>query len=112
LSTGSVFRAFDEAGLGASFAPRAAPVWTSINDVLRDAPVMGNDLMAPAQALLPVIAELENLLRRDPRVRFANLSGSGATMFALAGSSADAHALAGDIARAHPDWWTRAVRLT
>jgi 4-diphosphocytidyl-2-C-methyl-D-erythritol kinase len=112
LSTGSVFRAFDEAGLGASFAPRAAPVWTLPADVLRDAPVMGNDLMAPARTLLPVIAEMEALLRRDPRVRFANLSGSGATMFALAASSADALALAGDIALTHPDWWSHAVRLT
>jgi 4-diphosphocytidyl-2-C-methyl-D-erythritol kinase len=112
LPTARVFKAFDAMSLGASFAAQPAPRWASLVDVVRDASAMGNDLLAPALSLLPVIAEMEAVLRRDPRVRHANLSGSGATMFALTESGVDASALAHDIARARPNWWCRAARLT
>lgn len=108
LPTAEVYRRFDAMGLGARFGGAPAPSWATRADALAAMAAIGNDLQAPARALMPEIEAVSQKLR-DPRVRYAALSGSGATMFAITGAAADAASLANDIAAAHPDWWARAV---
>jgi len=64
-----------------------------------------NDLEAPAKALAPVIDDVLHALGELPGCRFARMSGSGATCFALFEDPGEAVAAA-DILRAqHGDWW-------
>ncbi len=64
-----------------------------------------NDLEAPAKALAPVIDDVLYALGELPGCRFARMSGSGATCFALFEDASEAVAAA-DILRAqHGDWW-------
>jgi 4-diphosphocytidyl-2-C-methyl-D-erythritol kinase len=64
-----------------------------------------NDLTQPAIALAPAIAEVLAVLARMPDLRFARMSGSGATCFGIFLSEAAANAAAAAIARAQPHWW-------
>jgi 4-diphosphocytidyl-2-C-methyl-D-erythritol kinase len=72
---------------------------------------IGNDLEAPARALMPELGELSERLGHEPRALAAGLSGSGATMFAITRSLDDAAALAEDIQRERPDWWVAEATL-
>jgi 4-diphosphocytidyl-2-C-methyl-D-erythritol kinase len=70
-----------------------------------------NDLEAPAKALAPVIGDVLRALGGMPGSRFARMSGSGATCFALFEDAAEAEKAA-DILRAqHGDWWIVPSRL-
>jgi 4-diphosphocytidyl-2-C-methyl-D-erythritol kinase len=103
LATPDVYRQFDAMTLGANFSEQAAPDWPDLEAALAFIAATGNDLEAPARALLPEIGAISTNLRADPRVRYAALSGSGATVFAL--TARDADALAEELQRAHPHWW-------
>lgn len=70
-----------------------------------------NDLEAPAVRLAPVIGDVLADLRASPGARFAAMSGSGATCFALYASRADAEASAMALAEAEPGWWVAAAPL-
>lgn len=70
-----------------------------------------NDLEAPAVRLAPVIGDVLAELRASPGARFAAMSGSGATCFALYASRADAEASAMALAEAEPGWWVAAAPL-
>lgn len=107
LGTREVYNQFDRMALGATFQERPSPLWTSADEVIAGARSLGNDLEAPAIALLPEIGDIRRALRRDPRVRYAALSGSGATLFALVDNSAAAKALARDVQSANPAYWVR-----
>ncbi len=71
----------------------------------------GNDLAAPAIALLPVIAEILAALAAAPGCLLARMSGSGATCFALFAEDGMAEAAAATIGQAQPGWWRVATRL-
>ena len=109
--TPPVYRRFDEMRLGAAFEERAAPNWKSGEEALADAARLGNDLEAPAVALLPELGDLLASLRADARSVHAALSGSGATCFAITNSAEDARSLAADLAARNRDWWVRATTL-
>ncbi len=64
-----------------------------------------NDLSPPALAMAPVIGEVIAALQNKPGLRFARMSGSGATCFGIFTSNAAAEAAARDIAAAYPGWW-------
>ncbi len=64
-----------------------------------------NDLEAPARKLAPVIDALVALLRAQPGVRLARMSGSGATCFALFDDIAARDSADGAIAAAMPECW-------
>lgn len=68
-----------------------------------------NDLEAPARRRAPEIAAVLAALRSRPECRFARMSGSGATCFALCDDDGAAAALAKAVAR--PGWWVAATRL-
>jgi len=111
LATGEVYRQFDRMQLGGSFAVRASPVWRDREGAIADIRTVGNDLEAPARALMPELAAVIDALRADPRALCVGMSGSGASVFALAESAAAAHALADDLRQRAPDWWVQATRL-
>lgn len=111
LSTAAVFGAFDALGLGRGFRPATAPVWRTQVEAFDGIRAAGNDLEAPARALMPALSDMMDVLRSDARVLYGALSGSGATMFALLERVEDAHALEADLQSSHPHWWVRATRL-
>jgi 4-diphosphocytidyl-2-C-methyl-D-erythritol kinase len=87
------------------------PEWTSppdfqaLIDCLR---ATRNDLMAPAIALAPQIANCLESLAGAP---FTRMSGSGATCFALVETGQEADALAAKVRQDHPGWWVQAGRM-
>lgn len=111
LATADVYRRFDAMGLGGDLAQEPAPSWCSAEEAYAAIGAVGNDLQAPARALVPEIAEAAAALRADARVRCVGLSGSGATLFALTEMQEDAAALAQSLGARHPQWWARCVRL-
>ena len=64
-----------------------------------------NDLESSAIAATPIIGEVLALLRKQPDVTLARMSGSGATCFALFDNEAARSAARNAIAAAYPDWW-------
>jgi len=95
VSTAAVFARWDGVDRGALGA----------GDALACALAGRNDLQQPAEQVAPVIAELLTLLGRQPGVRLARMSGSGATCFALFDHPDARDAAACAIAAAHPSWW-------
>jgi 4-diphosphocytidyl-2-C-methyl-D-erythritol kinase len=71
-----------------------------------------NDLESAAIALQPAIAKVLETLEALPDVRFARMSGSGSTCFALFLSQRAAAAAARHLGATHPDWWVRATTLS
>lgn len=63
-----------------------------------------NDLEAPALSLAPAIGEAL-ILVREAGARFARMSGSGATVFALFEDDVACHAAARHVAVCQPNWW-------
>jgi 4-diphosphocytidyl-2-C-methyl-D-erythritol kinase len=111
LATPAVF-----AALGCSKPPPPAP--TQAPPGFADLPALldrmrtaGNDLEAPAVALLPAIGEVKERLRSRPDCRYAAMSGSGPTCFGIFSSAESARRAAVAIAAANPDWWVAPTRL-
>lgn len=71
-----------------------------------------NDLEAPALRVEPVIGDVLSALRETEGVRFARMSGSGATCFAIYDSKDAASAAGHAIAQAQPGWWVHAGTLS
>ena len=103
LSTPEVFR--NRCG-GFTDIPRPQPDTLATPDGLAsELAARRNDLEAPAVRLAPVIGKVLAALKRAPGSRFAAMSGSGATCFALFDGEGDARAAAAALAEAEPDWW-------
>ena len=92
LPTGQVFKAWD----GIDRGPLGADL------------IGRNDLEAPARTIAPVIGDVLEALAG---ARFARMSGSGATCFALYDSAEERDSAAARIRVARPDWWILASRL-
>lgn len=109
VSTPEVFKALEDKHNLAmpKRIPRWRGGWSAIDWIAKQR----NDLEAPAIALAPVIADVLDALRALPGARFARMSGSGATCFALFEDRAEADFAAGQLADAHPDWWVTAATL-
>lgn len=71
----------------------------------------GNDLEAPARALVPEIGQCLRALERSGGCLLARMSGSGSSCFGLYSESGSAEAAAAQLSAAHPDWWIRYARL-
>ncbi|MGE0848719.1 MAG: 4-(cytidine 5'-diphospho)-2-C-methyl-D-erythritol kinase [Hyphomicrobiaceae bacterium] len=69
----------------------------------------GNDLEAPAVALLPVIAEVKAALAGQPGCLAAAMSGSGPTCFGLFEDKASATRAAAALASRQSGWWVAAT---
>jgi len=100
LSTGPVFKAWDGQDRG--------PLPTGS---AREIALAGrNDLRAPAISLRPVIADILEALEATGPWK-AEMSGSGATCFALYDSEAARDAAAARLRETRPDWWQLAGKL-
>jgi len=104
VATPDVYRQFDAMNLGVAFKEHEAPDWADAEAALAQIAAAGNDLEPVARELLPEIGDILTELRADSRTRYAALSGSGATVFALT-TEQHAAALAEQLQRAHPSWW-------
>jgi 4-diphosphocytidyl-2-C-methyl-D-erythritol kinase len=65
----------------------------------------GNDLEAPATAVVPEVEDVLTALEACPGVEIARLSGAGPTCFAVFADASSAETAAGMLAGAHPSWW-------
>ena len=72
----------------------------------------GNDLRKPAIELVPQISKILEFFEKDPKCRFANMSGSGPTCFGLYKDSASALAAAHKCSVENPSWWSVCTNLT
>jgi 4-diphosphocytidyl-2-C-methyl-D-erythritol kinase len=80
----------------------------SLIEYLRD---NGNDLTAPARALMPVIDDVLDELARAPGTLLTRLSGAGPTAFGLYASGFAALAAAREVVLRRPKWWVQPVWL-
>lgn len=113
LATPSVYRQFDAMGLGGDFDPETpAPLWRDAASAVEGMRVLGNDLAAPAGALMMELSAIAAALRADPRVLYANMSGSGATMFALCATKEAAFAVQRAMEASNSAYWVRTAALT
>ncbi|SEQ73216.1 4-diphosphocytidyl-2-C-methyl-D-erythritol kinase [Loktanella sp. DSM 29012] len=64
-----------------------------------------NDLLPPAKAMAPEIAQALTDLRSLPQVKAVGMSGSGATCWGLVAHTADAKLAAKSMQLRHPRWW-------
>ena len=71
-----------------------------------------NDLEAPATRIRPVIGEVISALNATNGAWLAQMSGSGATCFAIYENTAEAGRAAEKIRRDHPEWWVHAGTLS
>jgi 4-diphosphocytidyl-2-C-methyl-D-erythritol kinase len=70
-----------------------------------------SDLTPPALELVPEIGVVLQQLKELAGVRFARMSGSGGTCFAVFDDVHGAEAAAAVLAGDHPTWWVRATLL-
>jgi len=71
----------------------------------------GNDLRSPAEKLAPVITEVLHAMTRLDGALFTEMTGSGATCFALFDDPATASRAAISLRQKRPDWWIEATSL-
>ncbi|PYD47307.1 4-(cytidine 5'-diphospho)-2-C-methyl-D-erythritol kinase [Novacetimonas pomaceti] len=100
VSTPAIFRARKG---GFSPAPDLPARWDTLSDMVGTLSGLNNDLEEAACEVCPTIREVLSALRAAPGCRFARMSGSGATCFALF-DTPEAADLAQD-AVARPGWW-------
>jgi 4-diphosphocytidyl-2-C-methyl-D-erythritol kinase len=111
LPTGDVYRQFDLMRLGRELAGASPPHWRTEEEAAAAMRALGNDLEAPAAALMPQIADILADLRASPTVRHAAISGSGATAFALTRDWDAAESLADLLRERHREWWIAEAML-
>ena len=85
------------------FATRAA--------LLTHMRTIGNDLLAPARAIVPAIDDVLAALADCPSCELSQLSGGGPTCFGIFPDMTSAHTAAVALSQTHPSWWIRASRL-
>ncbi|MSP93780.1 MAG: 4-(cytidine 5'-diphospho)-2-C-methyl-D-erythritol kinase [Alphaproteobacteria bacterium] len=110
VPTAPVFAALNaRTGIGALPQPQSAI--TTLWDLVSYLADSTNDLEAPAGLIAPAIDEVLAALDHEPACVLAQMSGSGATCFALFDGEEFAAGAADRIAQDHPDWWVKATRL-
>jgi 4-diphosphocytidyl-2-C-methyl-D-erythritol kinase len=92
-----------------STVPSMTRPWSDLAGLVDALAVHGNDLTTAATSLCPAVADVLASLRRTEVVRYAAMSGSGATCFALYDTP---HAAARAAAHVPEAWWRHAGTLT
>ncbi len=110
--TGAVYSRFDALGAFGDVAPPPLPeTFETVEEVAGWLSLMRNDLEAAAVEVAPAIGDVLSALRGEPETLAAQMSGSGATCFALCASDIEAEQLAEGLERLRPAWWVRRCRL-
>lgn len=108
--TGAVYRAYDAGRVAAADLP-PLPEGLDTEALIAWAGPLRNDLERPAAALSPDVARILSLVGQAPDAALVRLSGSGATVFALARDAAAQDRLARWVAARAPGAWVRPCRL-
>jgi 4-diphosphocytidyl-2-C-methyl-D-erythritol kinase len=109
--TPAVFAAHARAGVAHSAAAPFEAAPADIAALGRSLAARGNDLTDAARAVVPAIADVLEELSGTTGHRVAQMSGSGATCFALYDDIATAEAASAIIQRDHARWWTHVGML-
>jgi 4-diphosphocytidyl-2-C-methyl-D-erythritol kinase len=109
--TARVFAALEAQPAVAAPPPAATPDLTSLEDLLAFMRAVGNDLLAPATAVVPEIADVMAALEAAPGCLLAGLSGAGPTSFGIFATAAEASASAVRLHEQRPGWWVAAATL-
>lgn len=110
LATKTVFGALG----GRYSAPQPEAIYAGLPtaaDLARALKNGRNDLAAPAEEVMPGIAEMRAALEETQGCLLARMSGSGPTCFGLYGESQAAHAAAAALKAARPGWWVAPAPL-
>ncbi len=91
-----------------SAPPTLTRPWSDLAGLVEALAARGNDLTTAATSLCPAIGDILACLRSTSGVRYAAMSGSGATCFALYDTPSAAQQAA---AQVPPPWWRHAGRL-
>lgn len=110
--TGAVYSRFDALGAFGDITPPPLPeAFETVEEVAGWLSFLRNDLEAAAIDVAPAIGDVLSALRGEPETLAAQMSGSGATCFALCASDIEAEQLAEGLERLRPHWWVRRCRL-
>lgn len=110
VPTGAVFAAYDRGPAQAADLPAPPEDW-SPKGIAAWLKALRNDLQAPAKRMTPELRDALQILSLVAR-RPARMSGSGATVFAVAPDAEHADVWAQFIRLSRPAWWVRATILS
>lgn len=96
---------------GERHTPDKPEVGNAENGVFRILESTRNDLEEPAISIAPVIAEVLARLRAVNGCRFARMSGSGATCFAIFDRQEEVANAAAFLRAGHPQWWIEVTAI-
>jgi 4-diphosphocytidyl-2-C-methyl-D-erythritol kinase len=91
--------------------PAPPPPMASAADLIAYMREVGNDLRAPAHAVMPETAVAEAALAAERTCLYVSLSGAGPTSYGIFADAALASAAAERLRTAHPGWWIAATIL-
>ena len=110
--TAQVFHRLNATALAALGPERITPPhFAGRTSLLSHMRATGNDLLAPARAVVPAIDAMLAALNAAPGCESAQLSGGGPTCFGIFPDMAAARAAARSLSAAHPSWWIAPTRL-
>ena len=102
VSTGEIFRLFDETNPSSSNLEDEYKIGS---DFIQIAQAGRNDLQDVATSIAPEILSVLNVINDQENCQLARMSGSGATCFGLFSTKNAARAAHKVISTTHPHWW-------
>lgn len=113
MAAGDVYSALEAPVLGDISPARdtGRMSFATASEVLKHISGAGNDLQEPAIKLAPEINDVLVALSRLEECEVAQMSGSGATCFAVFANAGHAASARDRLRGAHPDWWVVSTRL-
>jgi 4-diphosphocytidyl-2-C-methyl-D-erythritol kinase len=109
--TRSVFGRLAVSALVEAAPPAPLPAFPDAAALIDYMRGVGNDLRAPANAVLPDSAAAEAALAATPGCLYVSLSGAGPTSYGIFADAAYAAAAAEQLRAQHPGWWVIATTL-
>lgn len=109
--TRAVFSQLSLPAAGPVEAPDPLPPFPDRDALLAYMRATGNDLTAPALAVMPVCAEADAALRDFEQCLYVGLSGAGPTSFGIFTDGQHAAAAAEALRACYPEWWIAATTL-
>jgi 4-diphosphocytidyl-2-C-methyl-D-erythritol kinase len=109
--TKSVFKQLSLPEAAEAERPARLPAFTDAAALVDYMRAIGNDLRAPAHAVLPDSAAAEAALAALPDCRYVGLSGAGPTSYGIFADAQRAGAAAEQLRARHPNWWVIATTL-
>jgi len=109
--TRTVFAQLAVPPASSSAPPMPLPAFPDARALVQYMRGIGNDLRAPAHAVMPSSAQAEAEIAVQTGCRYASLSGAGPTSFGVFEDASAAAAAAGRLRAGHPDWWVAATTV-